>query len=75
MTTSVLNPQMETFTISVPKADLKRFKGIAKLMGWAFEEYYESSRFYNDIDEAERAIANGEGKRVCSVEELEAMFV
>ena len=29
---AVLQPN--TFSISVPKVDLKRFKGIAKAMGW-----------------------------------------
>lgn len=72
--------QQETiFTINIPKMDVKRFKGLAKAMGWTFEKvednYYESEQFYKDIDEAERAIANGEGKTVSNIEELNAMFL
>ena len=26
----------DTFTVSVPRVDLKRFKGIVKAMGWSF---------------------------------------
>lgn len=59
--------------------DVKRFKGLAKAMGWTFEKvednYYESEQFYKDIDEAERAIANGEGKTVSNIDELNAMFL
>ena len=29
-------PEMLDFTISIPKVDLKRFKGLAKAMGWDF---------------------------------------
>ena len=32
------NPEMMDFTISIPKVDLKRFKGLAKAMGWVFEK-------------------------------------
>lgn len=72
--------QQETiFTINIPKMDVKRFKGLAKAMGWTFEKvednYYESEQFYKDIDEAERAIANGEGKTVSNIDELNAMFL
>lgn len=37
--------------------------------------YYESDQFCKDIDEAEQAIANGEGKTVSTIEELNAMFL
>lgn len=72
--------QKETiFTINIPKMDIKRFKGLAKAMGWTFEKvkdnYYESDQFCKDIDEAEQAIANGEGKTVSTIEDLNAMFL
>lgn len=71
--------QTTPFTINIPNVDLKRFKGLAKTMGWTFEEiredYYESPEFYKDLNEAEQDIANGKGKTVSSVEELNALFV
>lgn len=75
---TTIQPQMTNFTVRIPKVDIKRFKGLVKAMGWSFEqaedEYYESAQFYEDLDNAEKAIANGEGKVVNSIEELNAMF-
>lgn len=69
---------MQAFTINVPKLDIKRFKGLAKVMGWTYEEsntdYYESEAFYQDIDTAEQEIAAGHGLKVSSKEELDALF-
>ncbi len=31
------NPTLD-FTISIPKVDLKRFKGLVRAMGWSFEK-------------------------------------
>lgn len=48
-------------------------------MGWTYEEvrgdYYESPQFYEELDSAEQAIANGKGKTVNSIDELNAMFL
>ena len=67
------------FTINIPKVDLKRFKGLAKAMGWTYEkvelDYYESDRFYKDLDEAEQEIASGKGKVISNMDELNALFV
>ena len=38
MATATVQPQMESMTISFPKMDLKRLKGIAKAMGWTLEK-------------------------------------
>ena len=38
MATMTANPEMMDFTIRIPKVDLKRFKGLAKAMGWVFEK-------------------------------------
>lgn len=67
---------MESFTINIPKVDIKRFKGLVKAMGWTFRkvEYYESPEFYADIEKAEQDIANGEGKQVNNIDELNALF-
>lgn len=74
---STANLQMETMAIKFPKVDLKRLKGIAKAMGWTIQslDYYESPQFYADLDEAEQAIANGEGKVITSEQDLDALFV
>lgn len=70
--------QTTPFTINIPKVDLKRFKGLAKAMGWSFKEatndYYESPKFYEDLEEAEKEIAEGKGKVINSIDELNAMF-
>lgn len=68
--------KMETMTIKVPKEDLERLKGIAEVMGWELEQpdYFESAQFYKDIEESEIAIANGEGVRISSMEELEELL-
>lgn len=79
MATMTIDQQVTPFTINIPKVDIKRFKGLAKAMGWTFEEvepdYYESAQFYKDIDNAEEAIAKGEGKTVSSIDELNALFL
>lgn len=70
--------KMTDFTIRIPQMDIKRFKGLAKAMGWAYEKnknYYESDQFYQDIDQAEAAIEKGEGQKVCNLEELDALFL
>lgn len=78
MAEMTIDQQITPFTINIPKVDIKRFKGLAKAMGWTFEmveaDYYESSQFYKDIDKAEEAIANGEGKTINSIDELNALF-
>lgn len=76
MDTAAIKPQMESLTITFPKVDMKRVKGLLKVMGWQYRsaDYYDSPRFLQDIDEAERAIANGEGKEINSIEELHALF-
>ncbi|MDO4461374.1 MAG: hypothetical protein Q4C30_02570 [Bacteroidia bacterium] len=67
---------MEAYTINIPKVDFKRLKGIAKAMGWSIEkqDYYESDEFYRDIDKAEKDIADGKGKLVSSIEELNELL-
>ena len=59
------------FTINIPKVDLKRFKGLAKAMGWTFEECIEideteyiksNPKIMEGIREGERAIAEGNVK-------------
>lgn len=65
-----MTAQTETmnFTISIPKVDLKRFKGLAKAMGWVFEKAEEideteyvmsNSKIMDSIREGEDAIAAG----------------
>lgn len=69
MRTSAI-PQLQTkpFTINIPKVDLKRFKGLAKAMGWTFEECIEvdeteyimsNPKIMEGIREGERAISEG----------------
>lgn len=59
------------FTINIPKVDVKRFKGLAKIMGWDYEESVEmdeteyiksNPKIMNAIREGERAIADGKIK-------------
>lgn len=51
MTTTTLQSLTTPFTINIPKVDLKRFKGLAKAMGWTFEECIE-------VDETEYIMSN-----------------
>ena len=38
METSAVTSQVETFSIQIPKVDVKRFKGLMKVMGWTFSK-------------------------------------
>lgn len=51
MSAVALQQQVKPFTINIPKVDIKRFKGLAKAMGWTFEEAVE-------IDETEYIMSN-----------------
>ena len=71
MKTLTAQPQTTPFTINIPKVDLKRFKALAKAMGWTFEECIEvdeteyimsNSKIMEGIREGERAIAIGNVK-------------
>lgn len=66
-----ITEQTTPFTIKIPTVDLKRFKGLAKAMGWTFEEcsdvdeteYIMSNpKIMEGIREGERAIAEGDLK-------------
>lgn len=68
MVTKALQSQTTPFTINIPKVDLKRFKGLAKAMGWTFEECIEvdeteyimsNPKIMESIREGEREIAEG----------------
>lgn len=68
MTQTTNKMKMETLTISFPKEDLKRLKGIAKAMGWTLDtpktmdetEYVNSNpKIMDAIREGEEAIAKG----------------
>ena len=70
--------QTTPFTINIPKVDLKRFKGLAKAMGWPFEEnivvdeteyIMTNTKIMESIREGERAIAEGKVK-VTKLEDL-----
>ena len=70
-TATVDTRDMATFAISIPKIDIKRFKGIIKAMGWTFEkietmdetEYVMSNpKIMESICEGEAAITAGEFK-------------
>ena len=47
------------FTINIPKVDLKRFKGLAKAMGWTFEEAHDAE-YYARLDRSIEQANNGE---------------
>lgn len=50
MTTAATIPSTN-FTVTVPNIDLKRFKGILKAMGWAFEKKEELPEGYGRMEE------------------------
>lgn len=67
MNTAVLTPSIP-FTINIPKVDVKRFKGLAKAMGWEYEKCIEvdeteyimsNQKIMDGIREGEHAIAEG----------------
>ncbi|MBQ0072628.1 MAG: hypothetical protein KBT34_00355 [Prevotella sp.] len=77
MNTMTVTPSIP-FTINIPKVDIKRFKGLAKAMGWDFEkcievdetEYIMSNpKIMNSIREGERAIAE-DNVKVTKLEDL-----
>lgn len=70
MNTIAIEPVIP-FNITIPKVDLKRFKGLAKAMGWTYEECIEvdeteyvmsNPKIMESIREGEKAIASGEIK-------------
>ena len=78
MKTLTEQPKVTPFTINIPKADLKRFKGLARAMGWSFEECHDvdeteyiksNPKIMESIREGERAIAEGYAKTT-KLEEL-----
>ncbi len=44
METSTLMSQTETFSIQIPKVDIKRFKGLMKVMGWTFSKNTDKTK-------------------------------
>ena len=52
---------------------LTRIRGVSAVR--VHNKYYESREFYQDLDAAERDIANGKGLIVSSKQELDALFV
>lgn len=71
MSTISLQSQTTPFTINIPKVDLKRFKRLAKAMGWTFEQCIEEDeteyimsnpKIMESIREGEREIAEGNFK-------------
>ena len=71
MKTISTQSQMTPFTINIPRVDIKRFRGLAKAMGWTFEECIEvdeteyimsNQKIMEGIREGERAIAEGNVK-------------
>lgn len=61
MATTVLN--MESVTLSVPKVDMKRLRGIVKAMGWKIQKK-------NALDEALDEVKNGKILKYDSLDEL-----
>ena len=61
MATTSLN--MEQVTISVPKIDMKRLRGIAKAMGWKIEKE-------NALDKALKEVKDGKVLEYSSLDEL-----
>lgn len=51
---------------------LTRIQGVSSVR--VHNRYYGSREFYNDLDAAEKDIANGKGVRVSSKQELDALF-
>ncbi|MDO4819099.1 MAG: hypothetical protein Q3994_01820 [Prevotella sp.] len=51
---------------------LSRMQGVSSV--YVKKNYYESREFYQDLDAAERDIADGKGVRVNSLQELDALF-
>lgn len=77
MATSTISSQIETLTISVPKVDLKRLKGIVKAMGWKIEktDYYNSPQFIADLEQAEQDIKEGRGTVLENSDDIDALFL
>lgn len=57
---------MQHFTVSIPKEDLKRFKGLIKAMGWTFEQEMDETEYImsqpkimDAISKGDKAIASG----------------
>lgn len=47
------------FTVSIPKVDLKRFKGLIKAMGWTFEQEMDETEYIMSQPKIMDAISKG----------------
>jgi hypothetical protein len=78
---------MRTLQVTLPASDAVFLRRLSGNMGWQVApkrattrrrslpvDYYQSERFYHDLDAAEQDIANGKGLRVSSKQELDALF-
>lgn len=71
------NPTLD-FTISIPKVDLKRFKGLVKAMGWSFSkvESYDNNELSPElleaIEKSRKEIKEGDCVVCNTPEELDA---
>ena len=66
--------RQETFTISIPKVDRRRFKGIAKAMGWNIAPAVQEEEFdvtkTAGFKEAMEDVKHGRVTRYDSLEDL-----
>ena len=76
MATSVIDQQTMPFTINIPKVDLKRFKGLAKAMGWTFEKVETSQLDYENHPSKElmQSLSDAHEGRVFHAESVEDLF-
>ncbi|MBQ0023505.1 MAG: hypothetical protein KBT29_09745 [Prevotellaceae bacterium] len=73
-------PQMLDITISIPKVDFKRLKGLIKVMGWEFRKAEEPARaelpedLIARIDQARKEIREGKCVVCNTPDEIDAYF-
>lgn len=69
MAAITLQPDIRTFVIRVPSIDLKRFKGLVKVMGWTLEEKTDDKQ-KSELDICLDEIQSGNVIKVGSVDNL-----
>ena len=76
MATSTIQQQTMPFTINIPKVDIKRFKGLAKAMGWTYEKVETKHEDYENhpSEELLQSVLDAREGRVLHADSVDDLF-
>lgn len=76
MNTATIQQQTTPFTINIPKVDLKRFKGLAKAMGWTYEKVEPKHEDYenNPSEELLQSVRDAREGKVFHADSVDDLF-